>query len=289
MTSIASAIETEARTTYLVEDRRSGGSRFACSRASRRTFSARRFRANSPSAAILLIASSKTFCDVTEEGGRATVIRGAYGQGKTFTLKLLEETALAQGYMTARVEIDSAENCLSKPWQVVRELLSNLRLPDEEKVGARALAERARELVRRSDDRDTTSKRQDAQADFERLKGELECPPLAWLLADPDLIDKPELLGLLACDPVASVADARKVHVLKLGAEIWPAFNASTQGDFASFLLSGLGRLSRCLDFKGFIVILDEMERWQDLNWTEQCQASNWLGGLIWGAVAEQG
>jgi len=70
---------------------------------------------------------------------------------------------------------------------------------------------------------------------------------------------------------------------------MWPAFTAGTQGDFASFLLSGIGRLARLLGHKGLIVIMDEMEKWNRMNWNEQCRAGNLLGGLIWGATAESG
>jgi hypothetical protein len=66
---------------------------------------------------------------------------------------------------------------------------------------------------------------------------------------------------------------------------MWPAFSAGTQGDFGSFLLSGIGRLARLIDLKGLVVILDEMEKWQDLNWNEQSRAGNLLGGLIWAAT----
>jgi hypothetical protein len=41
------------------------------------------------------------------------------------------------------------------------------------------------------------------------------------------------------------------------------------------------------LGYKGFVVIMDEMEKWHELNWFQQTQAGNLLGGLIWGATAE--
>jgi hypothetical protein len=70
---------------------------------------------------------------------------------------------------------------------------------------------------------------------------------------------------------------------------MWPAFTAGTQGDFASFVLSGIGRLARVLGYKGFVLIMDEMEKWRELNWAEQSRAGNLLGGLIWGATADEG
>jgi hypothetical protein len=40
---------------------------------------------------------------------------------------------------------------------------------------------------------------------------------------------------------------------------------------------------------RGLIIILDEMEKWQELNWKAQTRAGNLLGGLIWSATAEEG
>ncbi|MHB1034773.1 MAG: hypothetical protein ACYC35_09470 [Pirellulales bacterium] len=34
---------------------------------------------------------------------------------------------------------------------------------------------------------------------------------------------------------------------------------------------------------------MDEMEKWSELKWVEQCRAGNLLGGLIWGASAVEG
>jgi hypothetical protein len=117
----------------------------------------------------------------------------------------------------------------------------------------------------------------------------LQCRPLAWLLSDPRLTEKPELLRLLACEPNVSAARARQIHCRTGTPAEWTAFSAGTQGDFASYLLSGLGRLARFLGHRGLVLILDEMEKWQDLNWKAQSQAGNLLGGLIWSATGEEG
>jgi BREX system ATP-binding protein BrxC/D len=225
---------------------------------------------------------------VAEEGGRAMVIRGAYGQGKTFALKLLEETSLEQGFMVAKVEIDSHQNRLTCPQMVVRELIRQLRLPGSGGQGPRALADHAAEFIRREGDK-TMSPVARARSNYAWLLGELACSPLAWLLSDPKFSENKHLIGLLSCEPGVKAADARASHVLKLALNAWPSFNTGSQGDFGAFLLSGLGRLSRCLGYQGFVIILDEMEKWQDLKWKEQSRAGNLLGGLIWGATAEEG
>ena len=45
-------------------------------------------------------------------------LKGAYGQGKSFALTMLEEVACESGFVTARTEIDAAENRLSKPHHI---------------------------------------------------------------------------------------------------------------------------------------------------------------------------
>ncbi len=70
------------------------------------------------------------------------------------------------------------------------------------------------------------------------------------------------------------------------GGAYWPHFRYGTQSDFACLLLSSLGRLTRALGFRGLLVLLDEMEKWQDLRWQEQVRAGSFVGGLIWAANA---
>src|SRR5487761_648752 len=51
--------------------------------------------------------------DVKSEGGGAMVMKGAYGQGKTFALNVLDEMARSMGFITAKTEIDASENRLT--------------------------------------------------------------------------------------------------------------------------------------------------------------------------------
>jgi hypothetical protein len=226
----------------------------------------------------------QSFLDDVRHGGGAMLLRGQYGEGKTFMLTMLEEIARESGFITARTEIDATENRLSKPHYVYHDFLRNLRLPDSGQGGAPALALKVREVL-------ATDCPGGAYRRMRYLEDRLGCYPLSWLLADHELIYKPELIQLLECDPNCRVTRAREAHCIcpPKRARQWPAFTAGTQGDFASFVLSGIGRLATLLGYKGLILIMDEMEKWADLNWTEQSRAGNLLGGLIWGARAEEG
>jgi hypothetical protein len=220
--------------------------------------------------------------DVATDGGGALTLLGHYGQGKTFALQILEETARESGFMTARTEIDASENQLNKPHHIYRDLMKNLRLPFATSHGARGIVEKVQALLAREQVGDCYKRRQ-------WLATHLDCPPLEWLLSDPFMLDKPELIGLFEGDPNYPASRARERHRIPIPAQIWPAFNVGSQGDFGSFLLSGIGRLSRLLGYKGFLIIMDEMEKWHELNWHEQMRAGNLLGGLVWAATARHG
>src|SRR5207249_1414619 len=68
------------------------------------------------------------FKAVDQDGGAGVVIKGSYGQGKTFALRLIEEYGLSNGFVTVRTEVDN-ENRLTKPHLIYRDLMSNLRVP----------------------------------------------------------------------------------------------------------------------------------------------------------------
>ena len=227
--------------------------------------------------------------DVAADGGRAVVIRGTYGQGKSFCLQLLKQMALESGYAVASVEVDAFENQLDKPHLVYRSLMGSLQFPDGDTHGVSGLADRVSKKLSQVLAHRKLKEPGFATEARRLLDIEIQCRPLAWLLSDPGLLGKPRLLDLLASAPGVQLAPARRSHILQGQPRDWPAFSAGTQGDFGSYLLSGLGRTTRFLGHKGLILILDEMEKWQDLNWRAQSCAGNLLGGLIWASTAEVG
>ena len=125
----------------------------------------------------------------------------------------------------------------SKPHHIYRNLMRNLRLPGVDGPGVRALASKTNELLAKEN-------RGNAVQRERWLTKQLGCYPLAWLLSDPDMPQKPRLLGILEYDPNYPVTAARMQHVHWVGAKVWPPVIYGTQGDFASYVLSGIGRLA---------------------------------------------
>ena len=238
------------------------------------------------------------FFERIDDGGASVVFRGGYGLGKTFNLQLLRELALEQNFCVMLTEIDSNRNQLHKPDSVIRSLIQSLRFPDHEETGpdelVRQVHEHLREQFKHEQFREASPHQWPwglARLQHEHLMQELECVPLGWLFSDPMLPDKEQLIDLLACDPQEPIQRIRERHSLWFFPVRmqWPAFNAGTQGDFGSYLLSGMGKLCRLLGYRGLIVLLDEMEKWENLNWKEQSRAGNLLGGLLWAASAQDG
>ena len=106
--------------------------------------------------------------DIDSDGGGAMIMKGAYGQGKTFALTMLEEIAHESGFVTVRTEIDATENQLNKPHHIYRDMMKHLRVPGSDAVGVRQLACEAHQLIQQ----------QTPQTRFEReqwLEERLEC------------------------------------------------------------------------------------------------------------------
>jgi hypothetical protein len=220
--------------------------------------------------------------DVATDGGGALTLMGQYGQGKTFALNMLMEIALERGFVVARTEVDATENQLAKPNHLYRDLVQSLHFPDGGLTGGSGLASRVLAHLELHCPGDVRDRR-------DLLQERIDCDPLAWLLSDPRLTQRPDFIGLLEADTQYPATRVRERHRIPALARTWPAFNAGTQGDFASYLLSGIGMICRLLGHQGLIIIFDEMEKWHELNWRDQDRAGNLMGGLVWAATAELG
>jgi hypothetical protein len=226
---------------------------------------------------------------VDNDGGGVKTVRGGYGHGKTLALNLAADMAVEAGYWVAQTEVDATEIRLDRPSNVYRSLMRSLRVPKAQDRGIGEVAARVTAKTRKRVGVDGNHYHANVLDVQQWLREELECPPLAWLLCDPEFASKEKLRSLLEGDHGWPIRECRNEHLYPGDSRDWPAFSAGTQGDFACFLLSGLGRLSKLLGDRGLVVILDEMEKWQDLSWTQQTRAGNLIGGLIWGSTEQVG
>ncbi len=223
----------------------------------------------------------KQFYKKVSSGGAALVIRGAYGCGKTLTLQSAKAKALANNFVCSETEIDSSEVRLDQAPTVYATLIRSLRFPD----GGRGLDH----LLDLFEQWLAAERAPYGSAQlYDWLVRRIECSYLAWMLAARNLRQSKELIEALKGAPIP-VSKLRRVHPLPNASGRWQYFKFGTQGDVGSYLISGVSQLVKLLGFNGLIMALDEMEKWQDLDWKNQDRASNLLGGLIWGAAEPEG
>lgn len=222
------------------------------------------------------------FLGDTAASGAGLLVNGAYGEGKTFSLRILEHAALDGGFIAARAEIDPLECPINKPHLVYRQLLRSMRAPGQGDPGIA-------EIIDLANDRLLAQCGCDPDARYFELARLTDCPPLAWILSDPEVLAKPRLLSLLNGELGSRVGCARQSHCRPLdGKRLWPSFYARNQGDFAVYILSGLSRLARALEYRGLVVILDEAEKYFQLTGDNEAFGASFLRGLIWAATAPE-
>jgi len=214
-------------------------------------------------------------------GGAAMVVRGAYGCGKTLTLQSAKAKALANNFVCSETEIDSSEVRLDHAPTVYATLMRSLRFPDGGRGLDHLLDLFEKWLIAEQ------APHGSAQL-FNWLESRIECSYLAWMLAARNLRQTSELMEALKGAPIP-LSKLRASHPLPNEPGRWQYFKFGTQGDVGSYLISGVSKLVTFLGFGGLIMALDEMEKWQDLDWKNQDRASNLLGGLIWGATEAEG
>lgn len=221
------------------------------------------------------------FLDKTRERGAALVVRGAYGCGKTLTLYSTHASALERNFVFAQTEIDASEVRLDQAPTVYSTIMRGLKFPD----GGEGLDHLLELYINW-----LSSSRAPAEPRklFDWLLRRVQCGPLAWILSDRRIRENRALIDALGGISL-SIDSLRRRHPLPNHQPRWPYFKYGTQGDVGSYLISGIARLIKELGFDGLVLALDEMEKWQDLDWRNQERASNLLGGLIWSATANPG
>ncbi len=223
---------------------------------------------------------------VAASGGSVRAILGDYGSGKTHLLETIQQTALADGYLTAMVMLDPSETTPSHPKRVYRALVRALRYPDrpsDEAGGLGPLLDRAAETP-------------EALAAFgidpPAPRGEIDdqlaaglhlylSPAIAYArsLAAPDAAARlrrvapsaaPEylargralLLDWLEGHPTVSNLDI-DAHLSRLSGRhprIYSLCDYRPWARIYGYLLSGLAALARAVGYKGLVVLLDEAE-----------------------------
>ena len=197
---------------------------------------------------------------VAREHGAARVFLGDYGTGKTHLLECLELEALSQGFLTARVVLDSQRIPPSQPKRVYRELVRSLRYPEgEERNGLEPLL---RAFLKKPSKNFLKPRDPAYHAYFSPVCQALRSLETAAL--DETRRDEltQELLDWIEGHPTQSSADLE----LKLRKEVRCPLRLYALKDYRpwahlySYLVGGIAYMAKAAGYQGLLVLFDEAE-----------------------------
>lgn len=222
---------------------------------------------------------------VADGGAVFKAVRGEYGSGKTFFARWLTETAKQQGFATAEVQISETETPLHRLETIYRRITENLsteatgpsafrevidgwlRVLEEDAIAAGAQSNNPSELTRRTEElleQRLAAVSRTAPAFAAALRGYHE----ATLRGDIETADG--LVAWLGGQPHVASAIRR---------------SAGIKGDLDHFgafgFLQGLLAVLRDSDYRGLVLVLDEVETLQRVRGDVREKALNALRQLV--------
>lgn len=227
--------------------------------------------------------------NVATGAGGVRAFIGDYGVGKTHLLELIQQQALAQGYLAALVMLNQEETSPSHPKRVYRALLRNLRYPDrpfEEGAGLGPLLEKAARTQRASTelgiaDGEPKNTLSEIEAALQHGYHLYLSPAVAYArtlrgldrregkrrkLSLADEAYAAECLDLLEDwiegHPTISnqVIDAQLTRVAGRHPKIYSLLDYRPWARIYGYLLSGISALARAVGYRGLVLLLDEAE-----------------------------
>lgn len=197
--------------------------------------------------------------ELAKSQGAARVFLGDYGCGKTHMLEYIEETALAEGFLTSRVVLDSARIPPSQPKRVYSELIRRLRYPhlgggDLDDDGQGQIESLLRSAQKKSRPAFFNNSSEEYHAYFSPIIQSLSCLEdeslrstcLEWISGHNDLpaIELQQALRQATRQPV-------RLYALK---------DFRPWAHLYSYLVGGLAHLAQQAGYKGLVVLFDEAE-----------------------------
>ncbi len=219
-------------------------------------------------------------------GGAVRAFLGDYGVGKTHLLELIQQDALAQGFLTSRVVLDPEENSPAQPKRVYRSAVRHLRYPDgaeEHDVGLGPLLTQAsrnpQALARFCVHPKATTRTLDEQlAEGLHLYlspaiaylRTLERTTAAHLPRRLTAAELPSWLGQsrrLLLDWIEGHPTLSNQHIdLELSRlpgrhpKIYSLLDFRPWAKIYGYILNGLACLARCVGYNGLVLVVDEAE-----------------------------
>jgi len=209
-------------------------------------------------------------------GGSVRFFTASYGSGKSHTLELASQMALARGFAVASAELDPEEVTFRRPKRLYRALARSLRLPGSTESGIESLVQRIRP-PRGEESLGTWA---------ERTLGGLRVlgPAIQnYWRASPGSWAREVVLGYMAGEEVpASILNLRRELDKRLG-RFRSIRNASTPGGAEATvdLMADLARLVKLAGAKGLAILVDEGEHYRELSPVMRYRADHLMEALL--------
>lgn len=190
--------------------------------------------------------------------GAFRVVMGDYGTGKTHHLEWVEEMALAQNFLTARVTLDAREVPPSMPKRVYRSIVRALRYPNRTNGEAGGLAPLFDRIL---ENEALGTELRDPQAETYH---KYLSPALAYYasLRDKDRGLVETLMDWVEGHPTVSnvVLDQRLKHHANRYHRLYALMDYCPWSHIYAYLLGGLSVMARRAGYSGLVLLLDEAE-----------------------------
>lgn len=196
--------------------------------------------------------------DLTRTKGAFRVVMGDYGTGKTHHLEWVEELALAQNFITARVTLDAREVPPSMPKRVYRAIVRSMRYPNRATGEAGGLAPLFDRILE-NPELSAELRNPEAETYHKYLS-----PALAYYesLRNKDRSLVETLMDWVEGHPTVSnvILDQRLKHHAKKYHRLYALMDYCPWSHIYAYMLGGVSVLARRAGYAGLVLLLDEAE-----------------------------
>lgn len=205
----------------------------------------------------------KCFEQVEKEGNSSAIIVGEYGTGKSHFLDFISSKALKKGFVVAKAEMDIYEVRPHRPKRLYAALMENI------KWGSDGSINQLREFIKLAINDHIATK---------VLKEHRFFKPILETFINKANAD----LDLL-CDFLEG-KDGLRVDIIRKhysNYKLQALYDSAYAADLYCYILTGLSNLARALGFKGLIILIDEAESMNNIEFSEREKADNLIKGLL--------
>lgn len=203
------------------------------------------------------------FEQVEKEGSSSAIIIGEYGTGKSHFLDFISSKALKKGFVVAKAEMDIYEIRPHRPKRLYAALMENIKWEPNGSIN------RLRDFIKFAINDQSAIRVMDEHRFFK---------PILETFINKESSD----LDLI-CDFLEG-KDGLRVDIIRKNYsnyKLQALYDSAYAADLYCYILTGLSNLTRALGFKGLIILIDEAESINYIDYNEKEKADNLIKGLL--------